>query len=153
MLYVIILNQQYNSSYIMTKKMKKAISCLSILSLIFALNGCGGGSGSSGATQTSSTEETEEIAQTYTFENATTSLNIEISFQLSKGGFAQTGESIRFETFDETYGYMSNQNILTDTNGIGIFTYNPPEIMPDANKYLSINNPNFRSLKRGLLLR
>jgi len=124
----------------MTKQTNKALSFLSIITLVLALNGCGGGGGGNdGATPTSSTQESAIESETYTFENTTDSLNIEsyrpyeISFQLTQGGLAQAGKAVSMETFDKTYGTITNYNIVTDDNGVGTFTYNPPKIMPDFN--------------------
>jgi len=124
----------------MTKQIKKTISFLSIIALVFTLNGCGGGGGGNGgATATSSVEKSD----TYTFENTTNSLTIEsyrpyeISFQLTKDGLAQANQAISMETFDVKYGTITDYNIVTDENGVGIFTYNPPTIDPKSNKTIS----------------
>jgi len=130
----------------MTKQVKKTILAISTLSLLFSLNGCGGaGGGNGGATSTSQNEQT----QSYIFKNTTTTLNIqeyrpyEISFQLTQGGLAQAGASVTMQTFDNTYGTITSQNILTDENGIGTFTYNPPKIKPnnDSATITYIYNP------------
>ena len=124
----------------MGKQTKSIFLFLSIIILNFTLVGCGGGGGGNdGATPTSSVEKSE----TYTFENATDSLTIEsyrpyeISFQLTKGGLAQAGKAVSMEIFDEKYGTMTSYNIVTDDNGVGTFTYNPPTVNPESNTTIS----------------
>ena len=124
----------------MTKQTRKVLSSLSIIALIFTFNGCGGGGGgNSGSSQASSVEKSVAESETYTFENVEKNLTIEsyrpyeISFQLTKGGLAQAGKAVTMETFDEIYGTITNHNIVTNDNGIGTFTYNPPTTKPNSN--------------------
>jgi len=111
----------------MGKQTKSIFLFLSIIILSFTFIGCGG-AGGSGATETSD----EEVSKVYSFDNADESLKIEnyrpyeISFQLTQGGVAQSSKEVVMKTFPSQYGYITAQNITTDENGNGSFTYNPP---------------------------
>jgi hypothetical protein len=77
----------------------------------------------------------------YAFFNATTPLTITlnsdangtlintsytISVQLLEYGLVKSGESVEMKPFDFKYGFVTNNIVLTDVNGMANFTFNLP---------------------------
>lgn len=58
--------------------------------------------------------------------------NYKIGFKLNKDKFAYSGGEVKVKSFDKKYGTISNETVVTDKNGVGIFNYTPPEKFPKA---------------------
>lgn len=80
----------------------------------------------------------------YSFFNATTPLKImplvmdengtiiggeayQLKVQLLEHGFSKSGEIIQMKPFDRSYGFITNDVVLTNNNGDAIFEYNHPD--------------------------
>jgi len=90
---------------------------------------------------TNTKEDPKNSGGPYSFFNATTPLTItlnrdingtvintsyDISVQLLEYGLVKAGEIIEMKPFEFQYGFVTNNLVLTDTNGIAKFTYNFP---------------------------
>jgi len=119
----------------MSKHIKKILPFSIIFLLIFSFTGCGGAGGGDATADSTTTKNN------YQFKNATTPLKIdtyrpyEISFQLTKDNLVQSGKIVTMKAFDKKYGSVVNYTVITDENGIGTFTYNPPITEPDTKIY------------------
>jgi len=129
---------------------------------------------------TDTKENSNKSTGPYSFYNATTPLKITqsvdvngtatggtftISVQLLEYDFAKFAETIEMKPFDFKYGFVTNNIVTTDVNGMANFTYNLPanydlirgqDLVIQAVYFdptqIIVNVPNTNPTKRSVLL-
>jgi len=111
--------------------MKKNIIYTFFVSLLLLLTACGSNN-IEDPVNTSTIEEVDGYAFTETDETLLIDSykSYVIKFKLVEDGFAVVGQTVLFKNFDSEFGTIETSSVITDENGLGSFTYNPPSTMP-----------------------